>query len=478
MAVASGKIGIISGGKVMNIIEMKTKTVKLLIVTATVMIGLAFDTPSVHGQFRSKAQTQRLLQRLETSTDRFSRSVDAALDRSRLNDSVLEDQVNALVDELEYAADRLQDRADDNVVISLDVNEVLRRGMRLDMFMQTHNLSLAAQRDWTRVRNDLDQLARAYNVAWTWVPNSINNSAINRASTKQVIQRLEETADQFRASFDAGLDRSSLDGSSYEDFMNNVVGQFEGSVDKLERQADGGNELNPTEIRMALNNAAAIDNFLRRQSVPYRVRRDWARVKANLDDLAFLNQVAWDWTVRPGVATAIPQAQGERVGLGWMANPSLNAVAREVRHELLSDLPYYGIFDWIEFEVLPDTTVVLRGQVTAPPDTKSRAQEVVADLPGVTRVVNEIRVLPVSPNDDRLRRALYHAIYGFNSPLFRYGVGSRRAIHLIVEGGRATLKGAVDTQADRDLAYTRARGVPGLFSVSNELVVNQESMMR
>jgi osmotically-inducible protein OsmY len=204
-------------------------------------------------------------------------------------------------------------------------------------------------------------------------------------------------------------------------------------------------------------------------------------VKANLDDLAFLNRVAWNWSLKPNVppvANNIPQAQGQRVGLSAIMNPSLSAVAREVRHELLSDLPYYSVFDWIEFEVLPDNTVVLRGEVTTPPDTKSRAAEVVADVEGVRRVVNELRVLPVSPNDERLRRTLYNEIYGFNSPLFKYGIGSRQAIHIIVDGGHATLKGVVETQADKQIAYARARGVAGLFGVNNELVVNGQNLVR
>lgn len=86
-----------------------------------------------------------------------------------------------------------------------------------------------------------------------------------------------------------------------------------------------------------------------------------------------------------------------RVGLSMIGNRPVNAVAREVRRELLSELPYYTVFDWLEFEVLPGNTVVLRGEVTTPPDTKSRAEAVVKDVPGVSRVVNEIRVLPVSP---------------------------------------------------------------------------------
>jgi hypothetical protein len=238
------------------------------------------------------------LERLETNTDRFSKSIDAALDRSRLNNTDLEDQANALVDELEFATDRLKDRAGDNIVNTFDVNEVLRRGMYLDMFMLRHDFSPAAERDWRMVRFDLDHLARVYGVTWTWLPGSIQNSALNKSWTKQAIQRLEETTDQFRSSFDAGLDRSRIDGTAYEDFMNSVMAQFERSVNKLEDDANSSKQPNPTDITLALNNAAAIDDFLRRYTLPDRTRRDWARVKANLDDLAFINRVAWDWSRR------------------------------------------------------------------------------------------------------------------------------------------------------------------------------------
>ena len=453
----------------------------LLTLTAALVVGLAYASTVRGQQFRTTAQMQTVLERLETNTDRFSRSIDAALDRSRFNNTDLEDQANALVDELEFATDRLKDRVDDHIVNNFDVNEVLRRGMYLDMFMLRHNFSPAAEHDWISVRNDLDRMARLFAVTWTWVPASIQNSALNKSWTKQVIQRLEETTDQFRSSFDAGLDRSRIDGSSYEDFMNSVMAQFERSVDKLEDDANSLKQLDSTDIQLALTNAAAIDDFLRRYTLPDRTRRDWARVKANLDDLAFVNRVAWDWSRRSSiapVARSVPTPLGQRVGLSTMSNRPLNAVAREVRHELLSEVPYYTVFDWIEFEVLPDNTVVLRGEVTTPPDTKSRAEAVVRDVEGVSHVVNEIRVLSISPNDARLRRELYNAIYGFNSPLFRYGIGSRQAIHIIVDGGRATLKGVVDSQADKEQAYLRARGVPGLFAITNELTVKGETLIR
>ena len=143
------------------------------------------------------------------------------------------------------------------------------------------------------------------------------------------------------------------------------------------------------------------------------------------------------------------------------------ALAREVRHELVA-LPFYDVFDWLEGEVRPDGTVHLRGHVVRPA-TRSDAEARVKDLKGVARVVNEIEVLPVSPEDDRLRVALYRAIYNFDSPLFRYATRAVPPIHIIVRNGRAVLKGEVATESERNLAYMAARGVPGLFEVTNEL---------
>jgi BON domain len=153
--------------------------------------------------------------------------------------------------------------------------------------------------------------------------------------------------------------------------------------------------------------------------------------------------------------------------------PQTPKIIREARHELAT-LPYYGVFDWLEFVVQPDNKVVLRGQVVRP-TTKSDAENRVKDIDGVSGVVNEIEVLPLSPNDDRLRRALYRTIYGTNSPLFRYATQAVPPIHIVVSNGRATLKGVVANKGDSNLAYIRARGVPGLFDVKNELKLDSEN---
>ena len=146
----------------------------------------------------------------------------------------------------------------------------------------------------------------------------------------------------------------------------------------------------------------------------------------------------------------------------------LEAIAERVRHELVM-LPYYGVFDWLEGEVKPDGSVILRGEVVRP-SLKSDAEFRVKRIESVTNVVNEIRVLPLSTMDDGLRIALYRAVFYSNSSLARYSLGAVSPIHIIVRNGRATLKGVVGSEMDKQLAYMSARGVPGLFDVKNELM--------
>ena len=140
---------------------------------------------------------------------------------------------------------------------------------------------------------------------------------------------------------------------------------------------------------------------------------------------------------------------------------------KEVRHQLVL-LPYYSVFDNLAFQ-LQGSKVILIGQVVRP-TLKSDAEGVVKNIEGVSSVENNIEVLPTSPMDDQLRRALFRAIYG-DPALSRYAMSAVPSIHIIVKNGNVTLVGVVDSDADKNLAYMRASGVPNVFSVKNELVV-------
>jgi hyperosmotically inducible protein len=143
-------------------------------------------------------------------------------------------------------------------------------------------------------------------------------------------------------------------------------------------------------------------------------------------------------------------------------------IAREVRHELLS-LPYYGVFDDLAFNV-NGSTVTLLGAVTRPV-LKSDAEKAAKSVEGVTQVVNDIEVLPPSPMDDQIRRAVYQAIYGQPSLSPRYGFRAVSSIHILVKGGHVTLEGMVANQSDKNLINVAANGVPNVFSVTNNLQV-------
>jgi len=168
-------------------------------------------------------------------------------------------------------------------------------------------------------------------------------------------------------------------------------------------------------------------------------------------------------------------------------------MARNIQREILS-LPEYGVFDNIRFSFKGDT-VILRGQASRP-ILKSSAEKVVQRVEGVAKVDNQIDVLPLSPNDDQIRLRTYIAIYGhpslvrFNpnrgTPLFMSRMSAMTGItndppmgnhpvHILVKNGNVTLEGMLPTAADRTIADLQANTVPGAFTVTNNIEV-QETM--
>ena len=178
----------------------------------------------------------------------------------------------------------------------------------------------------------------------------------------------------------------------------------------------------------------------------------------------------------------------------WAQDDTLR-IAKEVQKRL-ARLPNYSVFDWITFG-FHGKTVVLKGYASRP-TLKSSAAAALKGIEGVESVDNQIEVLPNSPNDDRIRAAVYNRIYTQPS-LRKYnanqgslaqamGPGGRsvammaggitndppigfHAIHIIVKNGNVTLYGVVNNQMDAEIAYVQANSTPGVFSVDNDLIV-------
>ena len=173
----------------------------------------------------------------------------------------------------------------------------------------------------------------------------------------------------------------------------------------------------------------------------------------------------------------------QAIRIGWLALAALLAgsdafaqtkqengqnIVKEVRHQLVL-LPYYSVFDDLSYRV-EGSKVVLSGQVVRP-SLKADAEAAVKGVEGVSSVVNDIEVLPPAPMDDQIRRAVFRAIYSEPS-LSRYAASAVPSIHIIVKGGHVTLVGVADNATDKNIAGLRANGVPNVFSVENNLVVD------
>jgi hyperosmotically inducible protein len=148
-------------------------------------------------------------------------------------------------------------------------------------------------------------------------------------------------------------------------------------------------------------------------------------------------------------------------------SPDVSTIESQVHHKLIT-LPWYGVFDNLDYQI-NGTEVILSGQVVSEHDrTKYDAESQVRRIPGVTKVTNNIEVLPVSGFDNRIRRAEFRTIFS-RSDLGRYTMGAIPQIHIIVSNGHVTLEGVVINQMDKTIAGMAANSVPGVFSVTNNL---------
>jgi hyperosmotically inducible protein len=169
------------------------------------------------------------------------------------------------------------------------------------------------------------------------------------------------------------------------------------------------------------------------------------------------------------LVVAVIQAQGVQVSTQQRQERATARLQKEVRHVLVTQ-PFYTVFDNLAYKTDGDR-VTLLGQVVSSA-LKSDAANAVKSIEGVSVVDNQIEVLPVSPNDERIRRAEFRAIYSA-SGMTKYSIQAVPPIHIIVKNGHVTLVGVVANNADKILVNARANSVSGVFSVTNELTVEK-----
>jgi hyperosmotically inducible periplasmic protein len=230
-----------------------------------------------------------------------------------------------------------------------------------------------------------------------------------------------------------------------------LIGLAGHATESIDRLNAGGHKLPDQDYRDAVDNLYAYANQTR---TLVSVHMDYAGAREKLNQL--------DASPIEPVAKVSPDP-----GMDKLRTSAAKTLEQQVRSELVK-LPYYGVFDHLAFQVDGDK-VTLLGEVSWPA-LKADAERVVGDIEGVEMVKSDIRVLPLSPNDSRIRWATYRAIYG-ETIMARYRLNPQPPIRIIVENGHVTLKGVTGNELERTVAYTQANSVPGVFSVTNNLQI-------
>ena len=288
---------------------MRTRLILLACSFGVLLTLVASASAQVDGQpYRiTDREVSRLLDRIKSKTNTFRESLKKALNKSRLDRTQREENINDYVKAFEEDTKRLDDHFDHHKSTVADVDSVLQRAARIDTFMTLRPLNGRVQGDWATLRADLELLANAYNISWQWGGTAPSREGRMppmvelpyRVSDKQVeglIHRIETQSDVFRKSLDAALDRSRLDGTRREDDINSFVKAFYQETKRLHEHFDS-HKSTAVDVQTVLNRAAGIDQFMRRNRLQrdQEAQREWVQLRAHLDELARLYNVNWGW---------------------------------------------------------------------------------------------------------------------------------------------------------------------------------------
>ena len=148
---------------------MRQKTFFSSMVCALILASLGAAARGQDAPYRlNDKQVQAVMKQLKKDTAKFRKSLDSSLDKSRLDGTKREDNINSFMANYEKATEHLYDRFKDNKSVSGDVEAVLDGAARIDEIMTRRSQTEKAERDWAAVRQDLRRLAEAYNVTWRW----------------------------------------------------------------------------------------------------------------------------------------------------------------------------------------------------------------------------------------------------------------------------------------------------------------------
>src|SRR5688500_4537565 len=288
--------------------SIKRSVLALLFVITCLAVAAPARAQVVGQPYRlTDKEVEKILRQVENQANNFRKSLDASLDRSRLNGTNREDDINAFMKNFDEQTKRLHDRFDDHKSVAADVEAVLNSAAAIDQFVHRQRLNEGAQNDWSTLRASLDDLAQAYNVAWRWggvavlTPSTVVTGTpvglpyrLSDKEIERILHRIEEQSGKFRGSLDSALDRSRLNDTDREGDINAFIKEFDQEVKRLHDRFDDRKSV-AADVQAVLDRAARIDAFMRRRGLGEKAEREWSALRANLDQLAEAYTVSWRW---------------------------------------------------------------------------------------------------------------------------------------------------------------------------------------
>ena len=264
------------------------------IVSVLILLALSIVTVSAQAPRRPSRSFDRqvgvILQRLERSSSRFRNSINAALVRERVDQTLSQNDINTFRPGFERAIAQLKDRFNRHVAVAADVDNVLQNASLINGFMARNDLNMQVQNHWSAVRNDLNALANAYGVSWQWnrqtfPPVNSNRSRLSDNELGQLIQRIDTGGDTFRSSLTDAFGESGYDQTRREGNMNDAVRGFKSATEQLRNQFDAKQPVNGY-VESVLARATPIDTYMRNNRLTRQAQDDWSTLRADLDRLA------------------------------------------------------------------------------------------------------------------------------------------------------------------------------------------------
>ena len=363
------------------------KTFGAAILLALINIGVTSSVLAQRQYRDSDTSMRNLIRRIETRSDTFSRTLENALDRSQLNNSAREDEINRLVTDFEYATDQLKTRFENRQSTSTDARAVLEKAALINSFLLNNRLEIRVDQDWRLLQSALDLLARAYYINdWRWNTDGFDTGTgtdtgvgyrLSDAQLRQLARRIENRIDRFSRSLGIALNRSSINGTAEEDEASRSLIALESATNQLTDRINT-RQFTESDVRNVLERAAVLNSLMANYDFDAIAERDWTMLRQDLDQLAGASNIAWNWNTGPPPGGPIYSADGELTGT-YRLDTSRSADVRQAADNATRSLPVsqrQRVYDSLVRRLDPPETLAIERRGSSVTIASSRAPQI------------------------------------------------------------------------------------------------------